>query len=50
MFAQSNGERERGVEIRRNVLKWKDLAVEAVGEEGSSDRNIAEIAREILYA
>ncbi|GER44240.1 UDP-Glycosyltransferase superfamily protein [Striga asiatica] len=34
---------ERGIEIRGNVRKWKDLAVEAVSEGGSSDKNIGEI-------
>lgn len=34
--------------IRRNALKWKDLAVEVVSEGGSSDMNIAEFAKEVM--
>lgn len=34
--------------IRRNALKWKDLAVDAVSEGGSSDMNIAEFAKEVM--
>ncbi|EPS69486.1 glycosyltransferase [Genlisea aurea] len=33
-------EGEKGEEIRKNVSKWKELAVAAVSEGGSSDRNI----------
>ncbi|KAI7983645.1 UDP-glycosyltransferase 74C1 [Camellia lanceoleosa] len=29
-------------EVRKNVMKWKKLAKEAVGEGGSSDKNIDE--------
>lgn len=39
---------ERGDEIRRNVLKWKDLAIEAVSEGGTSDQNITEFAAELF--
>ncbi|KAI9111369.1 hypothetical protein K1719_017059 [Acacia pycnantha] len=35
-------EGETSEEIRENVAKWKDLAGEAVGEGGSSDKNIDE--------
>ncbi|CAA0833331.1 UDP-glycosyltransferase 74E2 [Striga hermonthica] len=39
---------ERGIEMRGNVRKWKDLAVEAVNEGGSSDKNIDEIVMELV--
>ncbi|KAI3470318.1 hypothetical protein Pfo_026981 [Paulownia fortunei] len=39
---------ERGHEIRRNAVKWKVLAIEAVSEGGSSDKNITEFATELL--
>ncbi|KAL6343243.1 hypothetical protein AAG906_022159 [Vitis piasezkii] len=35
-------EGERGNELKRNALKWKELAREAVNEGGSSDKNIKE--------
>ncbi|KAL9162635.1 hypothetical protein ABFS82_07G104900 [Erythranthe guttata] len=41
-------EGESGDVIRRNAVKWKEMAVEAVSEGGSSDTNIAEFAEEIL--
>ncbi|KAH6809281.1 hypothetical protein C2S51_027064 [Perilla frutescens var. frutescens] len=41
-------QRERGDEIRRNMLKWKDLAIEAVSEGGSSDNNITKFADELF--
>lgn len=31
---------ERREEIKRNTLKWKELAKEAIAKGGSSDRNI----------
>nr|QEA68973.1 UGT75W1 [Panax ginseng] len=34
------GEEEKGKEIRRNAMKWKCLAVEAVKEGGSSHNNV----------
>ncbi|KAF7813097.1 crocetin glucosyltransferase, chloroplastic-like [Senna tora] len=34
------GSGEKGEEIRRNAVKWKGLAKEAVKEGGSSDRNL----------
>ncbi|KAL0311499.1 UNVERIFIED_CONTAM: UDP-glycosyltransferase 74E2 [Sesamum angustifolium] len=37
-----------GLVIRRNAMKWKDLAVEAVDEGGSSDNNVTEFAMELL--
>ncbi|KAL0328283.1 UNVERIFIED_CONTAM: UDP-glycosyltransferase 74E2 [Sesamum calycinum] len=37
-----------GLVIRRNAMKWKDLAVEAVDEGGSSDSNVTELAMELL--
>ncbi|KAF8388478.1 hypothetical protein HHK36_027150 [Tetracentron sinense] len=38
---------ERGEEMRRNAKKWKDLAMEAVKECGSSDRNLRRFVDEI---
>ncbi|WRX22399.1 hypothetical protein QQP08_014886 [Theobroma cacao] len=35
-------EGERGKEIKENAKKWRELALEAVGEGGTSDRNIDE--------
>ncbi|KAL0330938.1 UNVERIFIED_CONTAM: UDP-glycosyltransferase 74G1 [Sesamum angustifolium] len=35
-------EGERGEEIKKNAIKWKELAREAVDEGGSSDKNIEE--------
>ncbi|KAK4420972.1 UDP glycosyltransferase 9 [Sesamum alatum] len=39
---------ERGLEIRRNAVKWKDMAIEAISEGGSSDKNFTEFAMELL--
>lgn len=36
-------EGERGEKIKRNAIKWKDLAREAVAEGGTSDKNIEDI-------
>lgn len=33
---------EKGKEMKKNALKWKDLAKEAVQEGGTSDRNVEE--------
>ncbi|XP_031384240.1 UDP-glycosyltransferase 74E2-like [Punica granatum] len=41
-------EGEKGKEIRRNSLKWRELAKRAVGEGGSSDKNIAELVAELV--
>ncbi|XP_077225132.1 UDP-glycosyltransferase 74F2-like [Tasmannia lanceolata] len=35
-------EGENGEEFKRNASKWRELAIDAVDEGGSSDRNIAE--------
>ncbi|XP_052172420.1 mogroside IE synthase-like isoform X2 [Diospyros lotus] len=35
-------EGERGIELRKNAMRWRELAREAVQEEGSSDSNIEE--------
>lgn len=35
-------EGERGMEMKKNALKWRDLAKEAVSEGGSSDKNLDE--------
>ncbi|TYI91650.1 hypothetical protein E1A91_D02G008100v1 [Gossypium mustelinum] len=41
-------EGEQGIETKRNAMKWKELAVEAVCEGGSSDKNIDEMVSKIL--
>jgi len=40
-------ETERGVEMKKNALRWKTLAKEAMAEGGSSDKNIEEFIEEI---
>ncbi|KAI3678635.1 hypothetical protein L6452_37936 [Arctium lappa] len=40
-------EGEKGNEIKKNVIKWRDLGKEAVGEDGSSDKNIHEFVGEL---
>ncbi|XP_057957195.1 mogroside IE synthase-like [Malania oleifera] len=40
-------EGERGNEIRKNALRWKELAKEAVDEGGSSNKNIEEFVAEL---
>ncbi|KAF8014148.1 hypothetical protein BT93_H0094 [Corymbia citriodora subsp. variegata] len=44
------GSGERGDEIRRNAKKWKDLAMEASREGGSSDKNLKAFVEEIAKA
>lgn len=41
-------EGEQGMEMKRNAMKWKELAVEAVCEGGSSDKNIDGLVSKIL--
>ncbi|KAL6221517.1 hypothetical protein ACLB2K_004913 [Fragaria x ananassa] len=36
------GEGEMGIEMKRNGKKWRELAIEAVSEGGTSDKNIDE--------
>lgn len=38
---------ERGDEMRRNAKKWRDLAVEAVKDGGSSNRNLMDFVEEV---
>jgi pathogen-inducible salicylic acid glucosyltransferase len=40
-------EGERGKEMKRNSVRWKELAKEAVDEGGSSDKNIEEFVAKI---
>ncbi|KAA8527227.1 hypothetical protein F0562_034676 [Nyssa sinensis] len=40
-------EGERGNELRKNLIQWKELAKEAVDEGGSSDKNIDEFIAEL---
>nr|UXM20060.1 UGT36 [Panax notoginseng] len=42
-------EGEVGKELRGNALKWKELAVEAMGEGGSSDKNIDAFLSKLVY-
>ncbi|GLJ25447.1 hypothetical protein SUGI_0487250 [Cryptomeria japonica] len=41
-------ESEDGVELRKNALKWKTLAKEAMMKGGSSDKNIEWFIREVI--
>ncbi|KAL7168877.1 hypothetical protein ACSBR2_033996 [Camellia fascicularis] len=41
-------EGERGNEIRRNAVKWKQFAKEAVDKDGSSDKNIEEFVSKLV--
>ncbi|KAJ4723798.1 Glycosyltransferase [Melia azedarach] len=41
-------EGERGEEMRENAKKWKELAIEAVSEGGTSDKNIDEFISKLL--
>ncbi|ERN20296.1 UDP-glycosyltransferase 74E1 [Amborella trichopoda] len=41
-------EGERGAELRRNAQRWRDLALEAVAEGGSSDNNIKEFVAKVV--
>jgi len=42
------GEGERGTEIRRRAEMWKEKAMEAVSEGGSSDRNLKAFVDDIV--
>jgi pathogen-inducible salicylic acid glucosyltransferase len=42
-------EGERGEEIKKNSLKWRKLAIEAVDEGGSSDKNIEEFVAKLFH-
>ncbi|KAI5670039.1 hypothetical protein M9H77_19892 [Catharanthus roseus] len=42
-------ESERGKELKRNAIKWKELAKEAVSEGGSSYNNIQEFSSSLLF-
>ncbi|CAK9149149.1 unnamed protein product [Ilex paraguariensis] len=41
------GDGERGIEIRRNLVKWKGLAMEAVKEGGSSYNNMKQFLQKL---
>nr|POE67362.1 udp-glycosyltransferase 74e2 [Quercus suber] len=43
-------EGERGKEMKRNSMKWKELAKEAVDEDGSSDKNIEEFVTKLSHS
>lgn len=42
-------ESEKGKELKRNAMKWKELAKEAVSEGGSSDTNLDYFASTLLF-
>ncbi|PON31203.1 UDP-glucuronosyl/UDP-glucosyltransferase, partial [Parasponia andersonii] len=41
-------EGEKGKEIKKNVIEWRDLARVAVRQGGSSDRNIEEFIAKLV--
>ena len=43
-------EGERGKEVKKNSLRWKELAIEAVDEGGSSDKNIEEFVAKLSHS
>ena len=43
-------EGERGKEMKRNSMKWKELTKEAVNEDGSSDKNIEEFVTKLSHS
>jgi pathogen-inducible salicylic acid glucosyltransferase len=43
-------EGERGKEMKKNSLRWKELAIEAVDEGGSSDKNIEEFVAKLAHS
>ncbi|KAL2517456.1 UDP-glycosyltransferase 74E2 [Abeliophyllum distichum] len=43
-------EGETGEEIKKNAIKWKELAREAVDKGGSSDRNIDEFVSKLVHS
>ncbi|KAL6270694.1 hypothetical protein ACE6H2_027605 [Prunus campanulata] len=43
-------EGEKGKEIQRNSIKWRDLARKAVCEGGSSDKNIDEFIAKLRFS
>jgi pathogen-inducible salicylic acid glucosyltransferase len=43
-------EGEKGKEIKKNALKWKTLAKEAVDQGGSSDKNIEEFVTKLAHS
>ena len=42
-------EGERGREMKENAIKWKGLALEAISEGGTSDKNIDEIVSKLIH-
>ncbi|KAM3289291.1 UDP-glycosyltransferase 74E2 [Capsicum chacoense] len=42
-------EEEKGVTLKENASKWKQLAKEAVDERGSSDKNIEEFLKFVMH-
>lgn len=42
-------ESEKGKELKRNAMKWKELAKEAMSDGGSSDRNIEQFASTLNF-
>ena len=42
--------REKGEEMKRNSMRWKELAKETVDEGGSSDKNIEEFVAKLAQS
>ncbi|XP_010242476.1 PREDICTED: UDP-glycosyltransferase 74F2-like [Nelumbo nucifera] len=42
-------EGERGEQIRKNAIKWRNLAKEAMDEGGSSDKNLDEFVAKLVF-
>ena len=43
-------EGERAEEIKKNALKWRKLAIEAVDEGGGSNKNIEEFVAKLVHS
>lgn len=41
-------EGERGKEVKKNVEKWSELAIEAISEAGTSDKDIDEFVSKLV--
>ena len=41
---------DRGKEMKRNLMKWMELAKEAADNDGSSDKNIEEFVAKISHS
>ncbi|KAF7845126.1 UDP-glycosyltransferase 74G1-like [Senna tora] len=41
---------ERGKEIKKNVMYWRNVAINAIGEGGSSDQNIDQFVSDLVHS